>query len=474
MLTKDSQIIFMLTSWLPSDSSEANSAKILSSFEYSKLAKSIHAAGWKGPSEFVEKSNQEIQEAIKLRPNQIENIRRLLDRAGQATIEYERFQNQGIDIITRADHTFPSFIKRELGDECPPFLWYQGNINLLQEKAELLVYLKPIQIDYARIFELIRNIKSTKHINYFIEDEWTIKLILSYQNLNQNVISFVAFGLQHFAKYPEMRKMIVNGNMLTLSRSYPSFSKSHFKSITGQLELGAVCSNSITIIDDSDIGRNDQYAQQIKRISKKYQKNLSILGEFSVKEAMLINVEENKNEDQASASVEVDEIPTKLFSIGHSSHSIEQFIELLNGSNIEILVDVRSQPFSRYSPHFDKDQLERHLEKNGIKYIFMGDKLGGRPSDVTVLNSNNKIVRDIIEQRSWYWDGIQQLVNHAREKNVAFMCSEEDPFHCHRGYIISNTLQSQKNEVMHIRGNGKIQALGYIPALSDQTEIKFE
>ena len=70
-----------------------------------------------------------------------------------------------------------------------------------------------------------------------------------------------------------------------------------------------------------------------------------------------------------------------IFNVGHSTHSLETFLDLLQSHKIDVLLDVRSKPFSRFSPQFNKEELEKAVRARGIKYLFLGKELGGRPQD---------------------------------------------------------------------------------------------
>lgn len=146
-----------------------------------------------------------------------------------------------------------------------------------------------------------------------------------------------------------------------------------------------------------------------------------------------------------------------IYTIGHSNHSIEKFIELLKEFRIETIIEVRTVPKSSYSPHFNKPNLIFVLSQNKIKYIDMGRTLGGRPEDKSVLNIHDRIEEELIETKSWYMDAIDRVIDISHNSKIAIMCSEENPEHCHRGYIISHTLLKKGEEVVHIRGNKKIE-----------------
>jgi len=139
-----------------------------------------------------------------------------------------------------------------------------------------------------------------------------------------------------------------------------------------------------------------------------------------------------------------------IYTIGYGNRSIGEFIELLKRYGIQYLVDIRSQPYSRYNPNFSKDALAQHLKQQQIRYIFMGDTLGGRPADTSCyLDGRVDYVK--VREKAFYQRGIGYL-HTAWEKQlpIALMCSEAKPQECHRGKLIGNTLIEQNIEVAHI------------------------
>jgi len=146
-----------------------------------------------------------------------------------------------------------------------------------------------------------------------------------------------------------------------------------------------------------------------------------------------------------------------IYTIGHSNHSLEHFLELLKLYKIDIIVEVRSNPHSAFLPHFDKRYLMIALIKNEFKYFDMGKSLGGRPADKSVVNIFSKIEFDLIESKDWYTNSIESLIELSNNKNIAIMCSEENPEECHRGYILTKSLLIRDIEVIHIRGDGSFQ-----------------
>ena len=159
----------------------------------------------------------------------------------------------------------------------------------------------------------------------------------------------------------------------------------------------------------------------------------------------------------------------RIFTIGHSNHTIETFIDLLKRHGVTCLVDVRSAPYSRYSPHFRKRSLEAHLGEEMIEYVYLGGELGGRPGESRDFTPDDMIEYRDIARQPWYEDGLQQLLKISRQSSVAIMCSEENPDRCHRNLLIAQSLlvRSLAN-VQHIRGDGTVEPARLRP---EQTKL---
>jgi len=148
-----------------------------------------------------------------------------------------------------------------------------------------------------------------------------------------------------------------------------------------------------------------------------------------------------------------------IYTVGHSNIELEEFLTLLNG--IEVVLDVRSVPFSRYAPQFNVHNIKGRLEAAGIQYCFIEDEdvgnvLGGEPRDEDCYE-HGKIAYEKVMNKSWYQEGISKLVELARKKKVAIMCSEEDPHRCHRHHLITQSLLEEDVTVFHIRGDRTVE-----------------
>ncbi len=145
-----------------------------------------------------------------------------------------------------------------------------------------------------------------------------------------------------------------------------------------------------------------------------------------------------------------------IYTIGHSDHTAAAFVDLLRRHGITLVVDVRSQPYSRWAHQFNREVLAHDLEDAGIAYRFLGDALGGRPADPTLYDAEQERADyQHVEQTDVYQTGIDQLLDLARTEQVAVMCSEGDHRHCHRHLLVTQTLLTRGARVLHIQPDGR-------------------
>lgn len=147
-----------------------------------------------------------------------------------------------------------------------------------------------------------------------------------------------------------------------------------------------------------------------------------------------------------------------LYTIGHSNHSTEKFLELLRQHRIEVLVDVRSQPYSKYNPQFNDRQLKATLTAAGIRYLFMGDQLGGRPEGGELLDEAGHALYHRMAESQQFLAGIERLQRGVAQHRVAIMCSEEDPTVCHRHLLVTRVIGDRGIDVQHIRSDGHLDS----------------
>lgn len=146
-----------------------------------------------------------------------------------------------------------------------------------------------------------------------------------------------------------------------------------------------------------------------------------------------------------------------LYSIGHSRHSAAHFLSLLRGAEITMLADVRSQPVSRWAPHFARPALEQLLQSHGIGYAFLGRELGGRPRGADYYTADGAVRYVLLAQSVEFQAGIGRLVALAQRHDTVMLCAEENPEWCHRRRLITPALASTGVSVVHIRGDGRLE-----------------
>lgn len=154
----------------------------------------------------------------------------------------------------------------------------------------------------------------------------------------------------------------------------------------------------------------------------------------------------------------------RLFSIGHSNHDLEKFLDLLRRHRIDVLVDVRSQPYSRFTPHFRARLLKEAVTGADIKHLFMGKELGGRPDGDEFYDAAGHVLYWRVAESRLFLDGIARLENGIAKYRVAIMCSEENPSACHRRLLVGRVLKTRGVQLEHIRGDGRIQTEAEIQA----------
>lgn len=147
----------------------------------------------------------------------------------------------------------------------------------------------------------------------------------------------------------------------------------------------------------------------------------------------------------------------QVFTVGHSNHLSRAFLELLQKYCVEEVMDVRSSPFSRYSPHFNYDTLSSTLEQAGIDYVFLGRELGGRPVDRSCYDEEGRVRYDRLVNTDLFNDGIRRVVRAAEDRRVAVMCSEKEPLDCHRALLIAKVLEERGVAVEHILADGSVE-----------------
>lgn len=138
-----------------------------------------------------------------------------------------------------------------------------------------------------------------------------------------------------------------------------------------------------------------------------------------------------------------------IYTVGHSNYEADGFVKILHSHSIEVVVDVRSAPYSKYCPQFNKQTIEQVLKSSAIKYLFLGKELGARPKDQNCY-INGKVSFEKLRETELFKRGIARLLDGIKECNTAVMCSEKDPINCHRAVLISRVLANKGVTVKHI------------------------
>jgi uncharacterized protein (DUF488 family) len=154
-----------------------------------------------------------------------------------------------------------------------------------------------------------------------------------------------------------------------------------------------------------------------------------------------------------------------IYTIGYGSRSIDELVATLRQHGIAYLVDVRSAPYSRYKPEYSKEALAATLQAQGIRYLFLGEQLGGRPADPELYN-DGKVNYEKVKLQPFYQAGLERVQQAFRQQlYVVLMCSEGKPAQCHRSKLIGASLASLDIPVVHIDEQG---------ALKSQEDVMYE
>lgn len=145
-----------------------------------------------------------------------------------------------------------------------------------------------------------------------------------------------------------------------------------------------------------------------------------------------------------------------LFTIGHSNHAIEAFVELLRRHGVTAVGDVRSHPYSRYVPQYSREPLKAALAQAGIAYVFLGKELGAR-SENPACYKQGKVQYDCLANQPQFAEGVKRVIEGLRKHSIALMCAEKDPLDCHRTLLVARKLHEAGLEIAHIHADGSLE-----------------
>lgn len=146
-----------------------------------------------------------------------------------------------------------------------------------------------------------------------------------------------------------------------------------------------------------------------------------------------------------------------VYSIGHSTHSIQEFVTLLKKEHVSAIADVRSTPYSRWQPQFNRDALRKSLADDGIAYVFLGTELGGRGTDSSVRDEHGRVQYRKVAESAAFREGLRRIRTGSEHMRIALMCAEGEPLECHRAILISRILVAHGVPVLHIHADGHLE-----------------
>ncbi|HAR97662.1 MAG TPA: DUF488 domain-containing protein [Syntrophus sp. (in: bacteria)] len=147
---------------------------------------------------------------------------------------------------------------------------------------------------------------------------------------------------------------------------------------------------------------------------------------------------------------------SELFTIGHSVHTVEKFLELLKAHGITVLCDVRSSPYSRYTAQFNRETLKEELANARIAYLYLGAELGPRSADPACYE-NGKVQYSRLAGTEMFQQGLSRLRKGMATYRIALMCAEKDPLTCHRMLLICRNLRGDDVFIRHILEDGTLE-----------------
>lgn len=145
-----------------------------------------------------------------------------------------------------------------------------------------------------------------------------------------------------------------------------------------------------------------------------------------------------------------------LYTIGHSNHSIANFIELLHRHGVNAVCDVRSHPYSKFVPQYSREPLKGALADAGIAYVFLGKELGAR-SENPACYKQGRVQYEKLSKEPIFLEGVNRVIQGMERYRVALMCAEKDPIECHRSLLVARRLFESGIPVNHILADGSVE-----------------
>lgn len=146
-----------------------------------------------------------------------------------------------------------------------------------------------------------------------------------------------------------------------------------------------------------------------------------------------------------------------IFTIGHSNLELTVFVAALRQHSVDAIADVRSNPRSHRFPQFSQPDFEQSLRQAGMRYIFLGEELGGRPDDPKAYRADGMVNYRARRKSFAFGQGIERVLRELEVRSLALVCAEEDPLECHRFLMICPELVVTGVNIFHIRRGGAVE-----------------
>lgn len=145
-----------------------------------------------------------------------------------------------------------------------------------------------------------------------------------------------------------------------------------------------------------------------------------------------------------------------LFTVGHSTHSGDALVALLKRYDVTAVADVRSSPYSAFSPQFNREVLSELLDESGIAYVFLGDQLGARPTGLACM-VEGRVDFGLLAATARFQKGLERLRAGMAIYRVALLCAEKDPIACHRTILVCRHFRGNGTRIGHILADGELE-----------------
>lgn len=149
----------------------------------------------------------------------------------------------------------------------------------------------------------------------------------------------------------------------------------------------------------------------------------------------------------------------RIYTVGHSTHSLEKLLVLLKRHDVSAVADVRSSPYSRFNPQFNREPFKAALKKEEIAYVFLGRELGARSEDRRCYE-DGKVQYSRLAQTELFQEGLSRIEQGMTTHRVALLCAEKDPLTCHRTILVCRHLVDRGIEAHHILEDGRLESHG--------------